>query len=44
MPKRAIILHGWKGVAEGAWRPWLKKEFEVILPQLPNADNPQVNE
>ena len=49
MPKRAIILHGWKGVPEGAWRPWLKKEleekwFDVTVPQLPNADTPQVDE
>lgn len=49
MSKRAIILHGWKGVPEGAWRPWLKKEleerwFEVTVPQMPNADNPRVDE
>lgn len=48
MSKRAIILHGWKGVPEGAWRPWLKKEleekgFEVRVPQMPNADNPEVD-
>jgi hypothetical protein len=44
--KRAIIVHGWSGTPEEGWFPWLKKEleargFQVIVPQLPDTDNPR---
>jgi hypothetical protein len=46
--KRVIIVHGWDGYPEEGWFPWLKKElevrgFEVVIPQLPQADEPRIN-
>ena len=48
MPKRVFIVHGWEGYPEEGWFPWLKKELEakgfaVFVPQLPDADNPRIN-
>lgn len=45
--KKIIIAHGWDGHPEEGWFPWLKKEletrgFEVIIPQLPDAENPRI--
>lgn len=45
--KRAIIVHGWDGTPEEGWFPWLKKEleakgFQVIVPQLPDAEMPSI--
>lgn len=45
--KRVFIIHGWEGYPEQAWFPWLKKEleqkgFEVIIPHLPDAENPRI--
>lgn len=47
MKKRVIIVHGWDGYPEEGWFPWLKQQlkargFEVIVPQLPNADEPHI--
>lgn len=47
MKKRVIIAHGWEGYPEEGWFPWLKKEleqrdFEVIIPQLPDPENPRI--
>jgi len=47
MKKRVIIVHGWEGFPEEGWFPWLKNElenrdFEVTVPQLPDADNPRI--
>lgn len=47
MNKRVFLVHGWHGVPEGNWRPWLKKELEKIgceafIPALPNTDHPQM--
>ena len=47
MKKRVFIIHGWDGHPEESWFPWLKKElelrdYEVIIPQLPNADEPRI--
>jgi predicted alpha/beta hydrolase family esterase len=44
---RVIIAHGWDGYPEEGWFPWLKKElekkgFEVLIPQLPDAANPKI--
>lgn len=49
MPKRAFIIHGWKGTPEGAWRPWLKeelekREFAVSVPAMPAPDTPKMKE
>ncbi|OGC81343.1 MAG: hypothetical protein A2V81_00855 [Candidatus Abawacabacteria bacterium RBG_16_42_10] len=48
MPKRVFIVHGWGGYPEEGWFPWLKKEleargFEVLVPQLPDSDNPRIH-
>src|SRR3989338_6321554 len=48
MPKRVYIIHGWEGYPEEGWFPWLKKEletlgFDVVVPQLPNPDEPRIN-
>ena len=48
MAKRVIIIHGWSGFPEEGWFPWLKKElelrgFSVIVPQLPDTDNPRID-
>lgn len=45
--KKVIIVHGWDGYPEEGWFPWLKKElkareFEVYVPQLPEADEPRI--
>jgi len=47
--KRAIIIHGWEGHPQEGWFPWLKKEleakgFEVLVPQMPNPDEPVISE
>jgi hypothetical protein len=47
--KNAILLHGHGGTPESFWLPWLaqelkKKEYKVWAPQLPNADNPNIEE
>jgi predicted alpha/beta hydrolase family esterase len=45
--KRFLILHGTGGSPDSNWFMWLKgvligKGFQVWLPQLPNADTPNV--
>ena len=49
MKKRVFIIHGWGGGPEGACLLWLKinleeKGFEVFAPQMPNTDEPTVEE
>jgi predicted alpha/beta hydrolase family esterase len=49
MKKRVFIIHGWGGGPEGGCLPWLKikleeKSFEVIATQMPNADEPVIEE
>lgn len=49
MPKRVIIIHGWKGVPEGGWRPWLKQELEklsydVYVPAMPEPNTPKLSD
>lgn len=48
MKKRVIIVHGWDGYPEEGWFPWLKRElerkgFEVHVPQMPDADAPNID-
>ena len=45
--KKVYMIHGWDGTPEESWFPWLKKEleakgFEVIAPQMPDADLPRI--
>ncbi|MAG59915.1 hypothetical protein CMO96_03960 [Candidatus Woesebacteria bacterium] len=45
MNKKAILVHGWEGSPEEAWRPWLRKEleqrgFKVVVPAMPDAAKP----
>lgn len=45
--KKVIIVHRWDGNPNGDWYPWLKKElekkgFKVIVPIMPNSDEPQI--
>ncbi|MDE2031151.1 MAG: alpha/beta hydrolase [Patescibacteria group bacterium] len=47
--KNAIIFHGTGSTGKYFWFPYLKeklekKGFEVWLPDLPNKDNPNINE
>lgn len=49
MKKRVFIIHGWDGNPNEAWLKWLREElekrnFEVISPQMPNADKPEIKE
>lgn len=44
-----VIIHGWGGTPNEGWLPWLKTElesrgWEVIAPQMPNANKPQLEE
>lgn len=48
MQKRVFIIHGWSGYPEEGWFPWLKSELEkrgflVFVPQLPETDEPRIN-
>lgn len=41
------MVHGWGGTPQEGWFPWLKRElevkgFEVVVPQLPDAENPHI--
>ena len=45
--KRIFIIHGWDGHPEEGWFPWLKEElekksFEVIVPEMPNSEEPEI--
>lgn len=47
LQKRIFIIHGWDGCPEEGWFPWLKKEleakgFSVLVPQLPNPEEPRI--
>ena len=46
--KRVILVHGWGFNPTMNWYPWLKKElekkgFEVIIPAMPNTNEPDIN-
>ncbi|QQG43663.1 MAG: alpha/beta fold hydrolase [Candidatus Daviesbacteria bacterium] len=47
MAKRGIIVHGWSGSFQKDWLPWAKAEletrgYEVLVPDLPDSDNPKI--
>lgn len=49
MARRVFILHGWGGTADSGWKGWLKRGlgargFEVFSPQMPDAENPKLDE
>ena len=49
MAKRVFIIHRWEGTPKDDWYPWLKEElehrgFEVIIPAMPNTENPTIEE
>lgn len=45
--KRVIIVHGWGGSSQKDWMRWAKKElmkkgYEVLVPDMPDTDNPKI--
>ena len=49
MTKRVFIIHRWDGKPTSDWYPWLKKELEakgleVIVPEMPNAEEPKIED
>lgn len=45
--KKVIIVHGWGGFPNKGWFKWLKielkkKRFKVIIPIMPNKDQPMI--
>lgn len=45
--KRAFLVHGWSGLPDGGWRPWLKRELEergwqVENLAMPDTDTPRI--
>lgn len=47
MTKRVFLIHGWDGFPKNNWFPWLKsklkkKKFEVIVPEMPNSEEPKI--
>ncbi len=45
--RRVIIVHGWGGHPQEGWFPWLKnelekKDFQVLVPQLPDPETPDI--
>ncbi len=46
--KRVFVIHGWSGSPSEPWLNWIKGElgekgYEVNVPAMPNADNPEIN-
>jgi len=47
--KRVVLVHGWDGSPDDAWKPWLKgklseKGIKFIAPQMPGGENPNLSE
>ena len=47
--KKVFLIHGWGGNSKESWFPWLKeelrkKEIPLTIPNMPNTDNPKINE
>jgi len=45
--KKVYIIHGWGGSPDSDWYSWLARElknkgFRVIVPEMPETDNPQI--
>ena len=46
--KKAYIIHGWEGSPEDSMLQWIKKnleekDYEVVIPLMPNPDEPELN-
>lgn len=46
---KVLLVHGLSGSSKGNWFPWLRHElaakgYEVLIPDLPNPDNPSLKE
>lgn len=46
---RAFIIHGFHGVPDDAWKPWLKSQleahsFKVMSPQMPEPASPRLDQ
>ncbi|EKE20590.1 MAG: hypothetical protein ACD_7C00517G0001 [uncultured bacterium] len=49
MKKRIFIIHRWDGTPDKDWLPWVngeleKKGYEVSVPEMPNAEEPKIEE
>lgn len=49
MQKRMFIIHRWDGAPSKDWLTWAKEEFEkkgfkVIVPKMPNSQEPKIGE
>ncbi len=49
MKKKVFIIHRWHGNPKLDWYQWIKKElekrnFEVIVPEMPNTDSPIIKD
>lgn len=47
MKQRIFIVHQWSSSPEGDWYPWAKEElenkgFEVVVPEMPDTDEPKI--
>lgn len=47
MRKQIYLIHGWGGLLEEGWFPWLKieleeRDFEVFVPAMPEPDEPKI--
>ena len=47
--KTVYLIHGWGDNQNSNWFPWIKKElekknFKVIIPNMPNTDKPKIEE
>ena len=46
--KKVYLIHKWGGSPEEPMYKWIKKKlederFEVTIPEMPNADSPEIN-
>lgn len=49
MKKKVVVVHRWDGAPSKDWLPWIKEEFEkkgydVIVPEMPNSQEPKIEE
>lgn len=49
MAKRVVSVHGWDGVPDDAWKPWLeaqleKKGWKWLAPSFPGGKHPKLEE
>lgn len=49
MQKRVFVIHGWEGLPQDCWLPWLKNElikrdFNVEVPAMPHSEKPTIDD